>query len=470
MEFTTTERGARKLIKDGYIYVFKKRLANDISSWECELRRKGQCRATVKLEPTDEYICMLNEHTHPPSQTKCEVTQVKVGIKRRATETRDNARNILAVEVGNISQAAAVNLPSMINLGRSIRSQRQIRFDHPNPVAREAIPAIPLELTQTQTGEQFLIYDSGIGDNDRILIFGAPDELQLLRDSPHWFCDGTFKVSPGIFFQVYTIHAMVNGQVIPCIYALLPNKTEVQYNRLFRHVSDALNRENHPEDILTDFERAAINAAANVFDGTEIKGCFFHLCSNVWKRIQASGLQPRYNADPEFANTLRMLLALALVPEDDMIRFFEQYCDYARNLYHQDCDQVIDYFEETYVGLFRRNAPRRAPMFDQTLWNMFHRTILELPRTSNSVEGWHRSFQTTVSTVHPSFGRFLEALKQEQAHNRVQLLQALGGHPAPPQRRRYADNNQRLIQLVDNFQNMEPIQYLRSVAHNLGLH
>ena len=47
MEFTTTERGARKLSKDGYIYLLKKNIANGITSWECELRRKGECRASI---------------------------------------------------------------------------------------------------------------------------------------------------------------------------------------------------------------------------------------------------------------------------------------------------------------------------------------------------------------------------------------------------------------------------------------
>ena len=35
MEFTTTESGNQKLIRDGYMYVFKKMMANDISSLEC---------------------------------------------------------------------------------------------------------------------------------------------------------------------------------------------------------------------------------------------------------------------------------------------------------------------------------------------------------------------------------------------------------------------------------------------------
>ena len=45
MEFSTTERGSRKLIKDGYTFVFEKCLANNNSTWECELRRNGECQA-----------------------------------------------------------------------------------------------------------------------------------------------------------------------------------------------------------------------------------------------------------------------------------------------------------------------------------------------------------------------------------------------------------------------------------------
>ena len=35
MEFTKTEKGQRELIRNGYIYVLKKMLANEVSSWEC---------------------------------------------------------------------------------------------------------------------------------------------------------------------------------------------------------------------------------------------------------------------------------------------------------------------------------------------------------------------------------------------------------------------------------------------------
>ena len=138
---------------------------------------------------------------------------------------------------------------------------------------------------------------------------------------------------------------------------------------------------------MTDFKIAAINAAAATFEATEMKGCFFYLCSNLWERIQRSGLQQRYIDDAEFANTLRMIAGLAFVPPDEVEAYFEQYCDYARNLYDDDCNPIIDYFEDTYIGRFRRNAPRRTPLFAQALWSMFHRTFNEIARTNNSIEG-----------------------------------------------------------------------------------
>ena len=105
MEFTTTERGNRKLIRDGYMYVFKKMLANDVSSWECILRRKGaQCKASIKLSILDEFIGQNNEHTHPPSQMQVGVTKAKASIKRKTEATKETSEQILVSEQRNISE------------------------------------------------------------------------------------------------------------------------------------------------------------------------------------------------------------------------------------------------------------------------------------------------------------------------------------------------------------------------------
>ena len=121
-----------------YIY-FKKSLPNGITSWECELRRKGECRASIKLDELDNFVEQVNDHTHPPSVAKCQTTKVKENIKRRARDRLDNPREIVSAEVQNVSEAVTVNLPSMDHLSRNIRSQRQNRHRHPNLNVRESL-------------------------------------------------------------------------------------------------------------------------------------------------------------------------------------------------------------------------------------------------------------------------------------------------------------------------------------------
>ena len=314
------------------------------------------------------------------------MVKVKASIKRRAEAMADPSRQILADELSAISQTAAVNLPSMDNLRRNTRAVRQERNLPPLPLNRAAIPVLPHQYQVTENGDQFLLFDSGVGNAERILLFSSQQGLQFLSNSQHWYADGTFKVCPEVFFQAYTVHAQQGRRIFPCSFALLPNKTEGTYTRLFRELFNHVNG-NSPDDILVDFERSAINALHNLNQQLEIKFCFYHLCSNVWKHIQNLGMQVRYDQDQEFALHLKMICALAFFPPDDVINGFDDLCNEIRNTFNGDADDLLEYFEDTYIGRFRRNAPRRAPLFAIELWNMFHRTDDELPRTNNSVEG-----------------------------------------------------------------------------------
>ena len=50
MEFTNTKKGNRKLIHEGYMYVFQKNLENDAPSWGCEKRFARKCKAKINLD------------------------------------------------------------------------------------------------------------------------------------------------------------------------------------------------------------------------------------------------------------------------------------------------------------------------------------------------------------------------------------------------------------------------------------
>ena len=195
------------LVDGNYLYVFQKDLSDGVQSWECQLRRKQQCKARVKLQ-NDQIIEKVNQHTHAPSSTKVETTKLRVTMKRRAETTTDAPQRILSEGFAQVSPAAAVNLPPMAHIRRANCRLRDNEGNPANPVDRASIPVIPNEFQTTDRGDRFLLYDSGVGDVNRILLFATDQGLNLLSTSDNWFGNGTFDVSPDIFFQVYTIHAM----------------------------------------------------------------------------------------------------------------------------------------------------------------------------------------------------------------------------------------------------------------------
>ena len=92
---------------------------------------------------------------------------------------------------------------------------------------------------------------------------------------------------------------------------------------------------NSPTDILMNFQRAALNFVRQVYPNTEIKGCFYHFSSNIWKHIQNFGLQNPYHNDENFALWLRMLSAIAFVPSN-VIRYFELLIDEIRSNFNNE--------------------------------------------------------------------------------------------------------------------------------------
>ena len=39
---------------------------------------------------------------------------------------------------------------------------------------------------------------------------------------------------------------------------------------------------------------------------------------------------------------------------------------------------------------------RGPPLFQHSLWNVYHHIMNDLPRTTNGVEGWHGGFKRSV--------------------------------------------------------------------------
>ena len=79
-----------------------------------------------------------------------------------------------------------------------------------------------------------------------------------------------------------------------------------------------------------------------------------------------------------------------------------------------------------------------------------------------------RRFQAQVSLFHPVFRKFINLLRTEENIVRMEIIQNFAGHPPRALRKRYVDANQRILAIMDEFQNRGNMEYLRAIAHNLG--
>ena len=100
-----------------------------------------------------------------------------------------------------------------------------------------------------------------------------------------------------------------------------------------------------PTEMLLDFEKAAINSFEEVWPDTLVKCCFFQLTQNVWRKVQAAGLQASYSQDEELAMRIRLLPALAYAPLQDVRGLFAALAAHARGT------ELVLYFERTYIAV-----------------------------------------------------------------------------------------------------------------------
>ena len=132
-------------------------------------------------------------------------------------------------------------------------------------------------------GEEFLYYDSGSHDPERLLILATPSNFGVLEDSERWYCDGTFSTSTNVFYEVYSIHgedSLTNTYRGPLVYALLPNKKQGTNSRFFK----ALNL--NPSSVTIDFEIAERNALMQSSTDLQIVFCYFPFCQSLLRHVQ----------------------------------------------------------------------------------------------------------------------------------------------------------------------------------------
>ncbi|XP_042148461.1 uncharacterized protein LOC121837088 [Ixodes scapularis] len=383
-------------------------------------------------------------------------------MKERARTTEEPNQAIVGRLVAEMTPEACSYLPPQDTVKRTLRRARAME-QRPMPLpSRLEDVVIPAQYASKIDGSRFLLHDSGVQDQDRFLIFCSPQMVDVLRTSKKWFADGTFKVAPELFYQVYSLHCEVGGSILPAAYILLTRKDCGTYTRALNTLNAECGGDCEPRTVTVDYELAAINAFRAVFPSADVRGCFFHLSQCVYRRLQSEGLQELYAFDPDINLEARMIPALAIVPQDDVEGAFTELASSIR----AELLLVVDYFEDVFIGRLTARG-RRDAQFPIKLWN-HHDTVLQGgSKTTNSVEAWHRSFQAHVQCSHPTLWRFLEVLQREDALQLHRLGRLEMGQRFK-QASKYAKAAERLKTLAREYDATDVRRFLRGVARNVS--
>ena len=142
---------------------------------------------------------------------------------------------------------------------------------------------VPNAYRFNKKGELFILYDSGPA-TQRLLIFGTPISLNWLRQADILGFDRTFKTSPTIFGQIFSIHVFMKSRCVVAVVALITGQHEHGYAHCFRQLK-YMCPEINPSLFICDFERAFLNACKLEFLHLNRHGCFFHFQDAICRKV-----------------------------------------------------------------------------------------------------------------------------------------------------------------------------------------
>ena len=296
------------------------------------------------------------------------------------------------------------------------------------------------------------------------MIFSS-SELQInTRNSRIVHVDGTFRVCPRPFYQLYTVHCWHLSRCFPVFYMFLPGSSSRIYPKLCQFLETKLL---NAEIFVMDMELAVRNAIIASFEHSKIIFCFFHFCQSHWRKIQSLGYTCDYGEDIELARKFRMFSALAFVPEHYVIQAFEKLLDVTAD--DQRFDEFIGYFELQFIGRMTTDGQRSNPRIKIENWNQHSNVQNSISRTNNRVEGWNRRIADLADCSHPHAYKLVQIIKADMDNSHINMVQAESGQTAPP--RKVSDRyvGERILQIFrnTNFEegfSEEVVQFLTSIT------
>lgn len=433
--FSTNQKGKCTLICGAYRYNKHRTNKTGSTLWRCVCR--DECIASLSLEETGNTITRQTKHTCKTVDIKNIIHEHVSYLKKAVCKDFRPVQQIYEENESRLRSKVPVSdhdlIPTYYSLKNTLYRARRAYLDMEKlRYTSSAAVKVPEAL-----GKRFLICEDGgeEGADNKIFVFSTTLARKIIyRKSGSYYADGTFRCAPPPFFQMYVLHLDINSStkstnIIPVIYALLPNKTEETYTRLFRILKQKLGIQ--IKSFKCDYELAQINAIQSIFPESQVSGCYHHYNDAIWKNAEKIGLL-RTN---QGRNIARIAAIIPLVPAQNIPATWLHILDQAPQ--SQEMDNFKRYFERQWYPKMRPSLLSCAG---------------QRHRTTNALEGWHRRINTGRIPKKPSIYMFVHKLKAESKFWNKRIRDYLFKKVKPNRRQKDIIFDERYNKLLANLQ------------------
>ena len=224
----------------GYIHMNE---TKELIGWRC-VKRSQPCKAVIYTFKSTGLFSHWNGkfHCHSIDLRDSRKREIVLKIKNRVLDefipikaiveeeyrkanlsVEEKRIMLLPAKIGKLILSLLMNISLSSIMSHDLESGLQkLRRKALPPIPNDQKFIIPDDYQRTYDNGQFLLYDKRRSSyGGRLLIFAPEEQLKVLLQSDVLFADGTFKVSPKLFEQLYVIHGLQHEEGISIFLFLL---------------------------------------------------------------------------------------------------------------------------------------------------------------------------------------------------------------------------------------------------------
>lgn len=430
----------QSLIYKNYHYKWQRKNSNSVY-WKCK-----ECNTFMLVSDDGDVLSEPSDDKHtcnPLSNDHIECLQVESLIKNKVLTTITPIQEIYEQELVRLAEiipesSIATYLPQYEEIKANLYRIRKRNLPT-LPITSEDI-VLTGEWTQTISKQQFLLFDTGAHDPDRLICFCSNSGLSNLSSAKQWHVDATFHASTKQFYQLLIIHSY-QDIMLPCAYVLMKRKTYLLYKSAFDHLKEKAAESRiclEPNRIICDFELALLKCFKFHFPTAEIKGCQFHFSQCIWNNVQSNGLKTKYCKNEKFKKWIKKLVGLSFCPENQIQNAFDQVSSDKPEVVA--CNKMIKYFHETWM----------IGQYPLSYWN--HSKTVG-PRTNNHIEGFHSKFNRIIGHSKPNIFKLISLFKRFESLASVRSERLTMCQINIKRKRIYDEKDKKIKCLLNDFDN-----------------